>query len=85
MGPPRVSVKVNQGSVKIDNESFNTPRNHENVGGQFTERVLEAKEKRLKDSSRDSIEILKSMRKEKKEETEYKSPKFIETSHIISA
>lgn len=55
------------------------------MAGQTTEKCLEVKEKRLKDSSRDSIEILKSMRKERKEENEYKSPKFAETSHLTPA
>lgn len=82
MGPMRVSSKVNQGSVKFEAESYNTPKNYENVVGQTTEKVVDVKEKRLKDSSRDSIEILKSMRKEKKETEEYKSPKFFETSHL---
>ena len=81
MGPQRVSMKVNQGSVKFEAQNYNTPKNNENVG-QTTEKVVEIKEKRLKDSSRDSIEILKSMRKEKKETEEYKSPKFFETSHL---
>jgi hypothetical protein len=74
IAPTRPSARL-PGSNRFEVESFNTPKNHETSKPDPPREEL--KEKRKKDSSRDSIEILKSMRRERKEESaEFRSPKF---------
>jgi hypothetical protein len=72
----RPSTRLLPGSNNFEVENFTTPKNNEPAKQDSTTRTEEMREKRKKDSSRDSIEILKSMRKDRKEEIEFKSPKF---------
>lgn len=76
VAPARPSARLLAGSNKFEVDGFNTPKNNEPARPDPPSKE-ELREKRKKDSSRDSIEILKSMRKERREEaTDFRSPKF---------
>ena len=61
---PRPSGKSVPGSNKFEVENYNTPKNSEAKHEPLSKEGLQ--QKRKKDRSRDSIEILKSMHKEHK-------------------
>lgn len=64
LGPSRFSNKVNlEATTPFEVEEYNTPKNNTGNNCSSTERIAEIREKRKKDSGRDSIEILKSMKK----------------------
>lgn len=62
VAPNRPSVRPHANSNKFEVESFNTPKTQEPKLASASAKE-ELREKRKKDSSRDSIEILKSIRR----------------------
>lgn len=56
LGPSRFSSKINaQVTTPFEVQDYNTPKSHYVGKNQSTERITEIREKRKKDSGRDSI------------------------------